>query len=221
MTTVVARAVLAPVLFGTGILCLAAGRLEQQSAQALRHMASMSFAEAVDAYDRLEEAAGVAVYLPVYGAGRLEEARARRAVATYWLSDYASLPLPSPDGAQTDTPDPDLMLAAANAAYRAAAEADRESGGMAKVLEAYAQVLERVPGHVDAAYNYELVARQLGGGAVPDEDAEAAAPTIHGTPGAPPEGADMGQFKVVIPKRGEERQEDSEAGAGRTRIRRG
>jgi len=46
-------------------------------------------------------------------------------------------------------------------------------------------------------------------------------PTLHGRPGAPPAKSDMSQFKIVIPKRGEERKDNPEAGKGGQKIRKG
>ena len=46
-------------------------------------------------------------------------------------------------------------------------------------------------------------------------------PTLHGFPGAPPKGTDMSQFKIVIPKRGEERKDNPEAGKGGAKVRKG
>src|SRR5262249_37054030 len=46
-------------------------------------------------------------------------------------------------------------------------------------------------------------------------------PTLHGYPGGPPKGTDMSQFKIVIPKRGEERKDNPEAGNGRATERKG
>jgi hypothetical protein len=48
-----------------------------------------------------------------------------------------------------------------------------------------------------------------------------AGPTLHGNPGAPPKGTDMSQFKIVIPKRGEERKDNPEAGKGGAKVRKG
>ena len=44
--------------------------------------------------------------------------------------------------------------------------------------------------------------------------------TIHGRPGAPPKESDLAQFKIVIPKRTEER-EDPNAGKGDVKTRKG
>ena len=44
---------------------------------------------------------------------------------------------------------------------------------------------------------------------------------MHGKPGGPPAAASMAQFKIVIPKRGEERKDDPQAGKGGAKIRKG
>ena len=46
-------------------------------------------------------------------------------------------------------------------------------------------------------------------------------PTLHGRPGGPPAATDMNQFKIVIPKRGEERKDAPDAGKGGQKIRKG
>ena len=54
-----------------------------------------------------------------------------------------------------------------------------------------------------------------------DESDLPAGPTLHGRPGAPPPAVDMNQFKIVIPKRGEERKDAPDAGKGGKKIRKG
>ena len=93
---------------------------------------------------------------------------------------------------------------------------------------------------MDAAYNYEYAirVRDVMNKTKPGAAAKAAAathaaappaqagdlpsgPTLHGRPGGPPPASDMSQFKIVIPKRGDERKENPEAGKGGTKVRRG
>ena len=90
------------------------------------------------------------------------------------------------------------------------------------------------PGNETAAWNYEFVSRVRAsfaqskqpvfpepatGGLVGDLPA---GPTLHGLPGAPPEGADMKQFKVVVPMRPDERKQLPQgASEGEQRKRRG
>src|SRR3954453_5641055 len=93
---------------------------------------------------------------------------------------------------------------------------------------------------MDAAFNYEYAIRtrdQLpkspapapksgakaaaAAGKVTDDSDLPAGPTLHGRPGAPPAAVDMNQFKIVIPKRGEERKDAPDAGKGGQKIRKG
>jgi hypothetical protein len=93
---------------------------------------------------------------------------------------------------------------------------------------------------MDAAYNYEYAIRAreaLVRGRGPltgksaaartavnaaDEEADLpAGPTLHGRPGGPPPATEMSQFKIVIPKRGEERKDAPDAGKGGQKIRKG
>jgi hypothetical protein len=93
----------------------------------------------------------------------------------------------------------------------------------------------------DASYNYEYAVRlrdMLAKARTTPAKAEAgraaqrlassgvtrdlpSGPTLHGNPGAPPKGTDMSQFKIVIPKRGEERKDNPEAGKGGAKVRKG
>jgi hypothetical protein len=58
-------------------------------------------------------------------------------------------------------------------------------------------------------------------GSLPAVDANAARPTIHGRPGGPPKNADMNQFKIVVPKRSDERDNNPEGGQGQEKVRKG
>ena len=46
-------------------------------------------------------------------------------------------------------------------------------------------------------------------------------PTVHGRPGGPPKGVSMSNFKIMVPKRGDEREESQDAGKGSLKIRKG
>src|SRR5258708_14384869 len=139
--------------------------------------------------------------------------------------------------------DPQLLLLAANSAFRGSqAEADRAAAlrRVDAVVKNYADVLRSSPANMEAAYNYEYAIRvrdvmnktKPGGATKAGAAAHAAAlpaqtgdlpsgPTLHGRPGGPPPASDMSQFKIVIPKRGDERKENPEAGKGGTKVRRG
>jgi len=144
--------------------------------------------------------------------------------------------------------DPQLLLLSANAAFRGSQmEADRATAlrRVDAVVKNYADVLRSNPGSQDAAYNFEYAIRvretlakaKPGPAAKPATQGAAAraasaaaptapgdlpsGPTLHGRPGGPPPASDMSQFKIVIPKRGDERKENPEAGKGGTKVRRG
>jgi hypothetical protein len=163
--------------------------------------------------------------IPGVGTSLLARLRAERAMAQYWSAEYAAIQPPHDPSGTLQGVDPTLLFAAANAAYRGTTSAQRNTDS---VMKAYTEVLKASPGHVDAAYNYEFLARKRAATAAAatrrgPTNAGALPPpmSIHGVQGAPPKGADMGQFRIVVPKRGEERKEDPEAGSGKARIRRG
>jgi hypothetical protein len=188
--------------------------------------------------------------VPMFGKAADADARDVRAAAGYWRSDYAAIaPQHDANGVITET-DPAILLLNANAAFRASqAAGDRldTARRLDNVVKSYAEVL-KAPAcgagdracdgrAMDAAFNYEyairtrdVLARQRGPAgakgapkvaARADETDLPAGPTLHGKPGAPPAAVDMNQFKVVIPKRGEERKDAPDAGKGGQKIRKG
>ena len=118
------------------------------------------------------------------------------------------------------------------------------------VVKSYAEVLKTEPAvqrrrpacetrAMDAAFNYEFTirardalaqrrgpaagkARRAQGGAEDGDESDLpAGPTLHGQPGGPPPATEMNQFKIVIPKRGDERKDAPDAGKGGQKIRKG
>lgn len=155
------------------------------------------------------------------------------ATAAYWLGRYGEV------SADTDDQDidADVLLTAANAEFR---EAQREIPGtvvqvLDGVLNAYASALKASPRHLDAAYNYEFVARyrdqvarSQGKGIKPPAVAAAAmagdlpsGPTIHGLPGAPPADAKMEELQMLAPMEYGDREAQPEATPGAKRERKG
>jgi hypothetical protein len=116
-------------------------------------------------------------------------------------------------------------------------------------LKSYADVLKKDPALVDAAYNYEFVSKlrdamvKVKTAAKPGAAAALVAQatkktghaegaplmvgdlpdglTFYGWPGAPPPNADMGQFKLHVPMRPEERKAGEDAGTGGPKQRKG
>ena len=188
--------------------------------------------------------------VPMVGKAAETDARHARAAAGYWRADYAAIaPQHDANGVITET-DPAILLLNANAAFRASTAAGDRVDTVRRletVVKSYAEVL-KAPAcgagdracdgrAIDAAFNYEYAIRtrdQLAKqrGAAPARSAAKTAartedtdlpsgPTLHGKRGAPPAAVDMNQFKIVIPKRGEERKDAPDAGKGGQKMRKG
>lgn len=158
------------------------------------------------------------------------------ATVSYWLGRYGEVT------ADTNDADADahVLRTVANAAFRGS-QREVLSGGAAVqrldgVLQAYASALKASPRDIEAAYNYEYVAR------VRDQVARApqgkplkpspppaiasagdlpAGPTIHGRPGAPPPDAKMEDLQMLAPMEYGDREAQPEATPGAKRERKG
>jgi hypothetical protein len=167
--------------------------------------------------------------------------RRHRATVSYWMVRYDSLAeIPMATG-QQQVNDPELLLVAANAAFRNSTPqvGDRKAAveRLDTVIQQYADVLRKDPGQTEAAFNYEFVSRMRDtlakGPARPSakdkkpEKAESVSvdlptgPTVHGRPGAPPEGTPMSDFKTITPMRYDEREEQMDPGRGKEIRRKG
>jgi hypothetical protein len=160
------------------------------------------------------------------------------ATTAYWLGRYDAV-IPGSDSEETGA---ELLLMAANAAFRSA-ERTPGSGPAAVqrldgVLNAYASALKAAGSEASskaAAYNYEYVARlrdqvarsQGKGAKAPAAPAAASAgdlpagPTIHGRPGAPPPDAKMEELQMLAPMEFGDREAQPEATPGGKRERKG
>ena len=227
-----------------------AGRTETRLADIHKQMATLQYADAQSAGSAVEQSQSLALErrVPMVGKAAETDARDTRAAAGYWRNDYAAIaPQHDANGVITET-DPAILLLNANAAFRAAtANGDRLDTvrRLDTVVKDYAEVLKAPACSAgdracdsrgnDAAFNYEyairtrdLLAKQKGPAAKTakaapkaDETDLPAGPTVHGKPGGPPPAVDMNQFKIVIPKRGEERKDAPDAGKGGQKIRKG
>ena len=238
MKSVVAPLVFAVVLALAGTGFWLAGQTETRLADAHKRLATLQYSEAAAASDQVEQSSGLERRLPVVGPQSELEVRDLRAEARYWRTDYASLaPQRDAAGSLIET-NPALQLVSANAAFRTTQQAaDRLDAArrLDTVVKTYADVLRNGGGQADAAYNYELAVRARDALAKPRAAPKAApkpqapvedtdlpeGPTLHGKPGGPPPAVNMNQFKIVIPKRGEERNDAPDAGKGGTKIRKG
>ena len=228
-----------------------AGRNETRLSDIHKQLATLQYADAQRTGSAVEQSGSLALErrVPMLGKAADTDARHARAAAGYWRTDYAAIaPAHDANGVITET-DPAILLLNANAAFRASqASGDRLDTvrRLDTVVKNYADVLkapacgagdQACEGRAaDAAFNYEFAIRTRDGlakqrgpagkaaaktaKAVEDTDLPAG-PTLHGRPGAPPAAVDMNQFKIVIPKRGEERKDAPDAGKGGQKIRKG
>jgi hypothetical protein len=158
------------------------------------------------------------------------------ATVDYWLGQYGGITADT-NNAEADA---HVLRTVANAAFRST-ERDPLAGPAAVqrldgVLQAYASALKASPRDVEAAYNYEYVARlrdQVArapqGKPLKPSPAPAAAmagdlpigPTIHGRPGAPPPEAKMEDLQMLAPMEYGDREAQPEATPGGKRERKG
>jgi hypothetical protein len=225
MKTVAGALILAVVLIVSGLVCLAEARVLRQAAAEQQRLATLRYA------DEEAEAGGPSLLnrltLP-FGTGQVVETQ--RASVTYWQARYEALtPLTGVTG-DRQASDPNVLMIAANATFRASHPEAASSGRAAVeqldgVMQAYGDVLRADPANVDAAYNYEFVARLRDviakGRPAPRarpaseialSDDLPAGPTLHGRPGGPPPEVAMKDFKTFSPLQTDERGDLMEVG---------
>lgn len=234
MKTTIVRLFIAVVLIAAASLSWSESRLAARVADAKQDLATFNH----DTIDALQPERTLSDYLP--GERRLlsDEIRIAKSSVAYWLGRYDAV------AADTDAgkADADILLAAANAAFR---DVQRNPGtGPAAVqrldgvLQAYASAMKASPRNRDAAYNYEFVAhvrdqvarlpqgksakigpitpaRPMFGGDLP------LGATIHGAPGAPPPDAKMEDLQMIAPMEYGDREAQPEATPGVKRERKG
>ena len=211
MKTSIIRGVIAVFLAIAGWLCWREARLVDRTADTRLALSLLRF-------DAVEPAAARWTLSDVMSSGTRSMAadeRLQLATSGYWRGRFAEVM----DIGREEI-DPDLLLVAANASFRASQrEGNPGQAGVQRldgVLQAYAAVLKAAPRHTEAAYNYEFVARTrdalaraAAGKARPDAVASIpsrgessdlpAGATLHGRPGAPPPEVKAEDFKIIAP----------------------
>jgi hypothetical protein len=241
MKSIAIPAVLTVLLAVAGVVFWTMGKAEQRLADAHREMAMLQYADASAESDATAASRPLVQRVAGFGGDEQLDARHLHATADYWQTRYTALePKRDAGGTITET-DPDVLMLAANAAFRLSqAETERTTvvRRLDSVVKSYAEVLKSPAASVDAAYNYEYAIRSrdalmkakpatakaaaaAAARAAGDETDLPTGPTLHGHPGGPPAKSDMAQFKIVIPKRGEERKDDPQAGKGNIKVRKG
>ena len=229
--TVLRHAAVAVLLALAGVVCWALGDAERRVASTEEQLATLNSSATTESSGRVSQSLA---RLPWVGGDLEAVARQDRAAGAYWQGDYAAL-APSPQSAgPASAQDPEVLFVAANAAYRAmdVDGADRQTVVQAldRLVKRYAEILQQ-SAHQDAAFNYEYLARLRDvtaksrgpvGSVKPDLTGSTGThPTIHGHVGGPPKGVEMQQFKVMVPKRSDERKEGMEPGKGAAKERKG
>ena len=225
MKTVILRLLTAVVLFIAAWLSWSEARLAARVADTRQQMATLQF----EVNDDLSPSASVSDYLPGDQGSLSGQVRRIRATVAYWSGGYDQV-----IEARSEEVDADVLLTAANAAFRAS-ERERRAPQAEQVqrldgvLQAYASVLKASPRHAEAAYNYEYVSRvrDLVASRVPGKTPQARAAvararlgdlpegnTIHGRPGGPPPEAKAEEFQVIAPMEYGDREAQPEATPG-------
>ncbi len=217
----------AAVLVAFGFACLAWGRLEQQLAVVAERHATLDYMGTDAVLMRAERIYGYASRIPFIGNGPLNEVRAEKAAAHYWLRDYGAIvPAQSDPIGALPTDGIELQFIVANAVYRRADMQARDLAGRLQAIDsgiaAQLAVLRNSTRNEDAAFNYEYLLKlraaltALKG--VP-RDGEEGGPekTTHGQPGGEPQETKPTTYKIHTPLESKEFQ-DQKAGeqAGKT-----
>src|SRR5438045_2767305 len=157
MKTFAGGLILALVLFAVGAISWSEARLTRQVAAAHQRLATLHYDE-----DSAIAENNLLNRLPLPGSSQ-NDLEQHKATVQYWLARYEVLmPLTGATGNQPAS-DPNVLFVAANAAFRASHPdtGDHKAAveRLDSVMQAYADVLRANPDQMDAAYNYEYVAR--------------------------------------------------------------
>jgi hypothetical protein len=236
MRSVIVGTILALVLFAVAAGSWSEARLTRRVADAHRRLATLHY----DPEDDIDSAVTVWNRLPWPAGANGSDVKRHRATVSYWLVRYDELSEMTLATGEQAVNDPSLLLVAANASFRNSAPqvGDRKAAveRLDAVIQEYAEVLRKDPTYADAAFNYEFVskmrdtlAKAPGRGSAKEKKAPPelvsvdlpTGPTVHGRPGAPPEGTEMSDFKTITPMRYDEREEQMDPGRGKEIRRKG
>jgi hypothetical protein len=213
----------------TGASLWAVGLLEREGVAAQERLFTLQFAATGDDVQAAPWWLAMAGRLP-FARDRRARAAEQQAAAQYWLREYDGLTKTIDKPGAVAALDPATLILAAHAAYRRIppdASGSDTIRRLSAVVDLYAEVLKRQPERIEAAFNFEFVARRrnaLAGGNGRDKSPATPIPggrSVHGDRGAEPPGLQESEFKVIVPKRSDERQEEREAGGSPPRPRKG
>jgi hypothetical protein len=229
MKSVLRPSILAVLLLLAGAVSWALGQAQDRAARLAVEIMTMDYKDVADGDKPPDRSIAYASRVPIAGDEVTGAVRNDQAIANYWLGRYEALTLQRDSGGALVEHDPQLLLVAANAAFRAneVDPADRQTAiqRLQTIGTYYADLLKSNPELFDAAYNYEVTARlrtalerSARAAAVPDDKNR---PAIHGQPGAPAKGAAPNKLNIIVPKSGDERTNSPEAGQGQQKVRKG
>jgi len=237
MKSVIGYLAVALALVVGGRVLFGASSLENRTADAQQALLTLRYGDLESSYEALKTEASDGALLPRVSQSLVASLREQQSTTRYWMASYGRLtPERDAAGALAES-DPILLELGAHAAYRTAQHAPDQAAAVKRIddiVRGYADVLRAKPGDENAAWNFEFVSRvratlqQSKQPVMPEPETTGLAgdlpigPTLHGAPGAPPEGTDMKQFKVVVPMRPDERKQLPQgASEGEQRKRRG
>ena len=227
---------LAVLLVVVGAAALIAGRFDRRMAIAQEDTEVLDFADPQADYALLEQDLAK---LPWKSTQTVAEIKRHRAELQYWQHDYATLAdiatAPAVQAGENGSTDPELLLIAANAAFRTVQRGPQDKASLMKnltmVIHAYSEALRAGNDRADAAYNYELAVRlreAVGAGKLKSMSGEfqgddKSEGSMHGDPGEPPKEMKVDQFEIRVPMDSKDMKnsQDQSAGTGQVRRRRG
>ncbi len=163
MKSIITPTILALVLLAAGSVCWTLGQAEDRVARVTTQVMTMGYKAVAEDAEPLDVPLTYAARVPLVGDDLGSAMRDDRASANYWLGRYEALTLQRDSGGALVEHDPQLLLFAANAAYRAnqLEPADRQTSiqRLQTIVTYYADLLKSHPDVFDAAYNYEFTAR--------------------------------------------------------------
>jgi hypothetical protein len=231
MKRVIGYVIAAALLAAAGAVCWVLGGAEQRVAEAHQALATLQYETVATSADDLDQSLRLVKSLPRVGGSMVSTVHEDQTTAEYWLARYNTLTTTRDAAGAVVESDPQVLIVAANAAYRSMnlASADRRASvrNLDGIIKSYAEVLKTADAPEDAAYNYEFLVRQRDtftrarGQASSPLATEAVHPSIHGHQGGPPKDVDKSTFQIIVPKQSEEREEELKQGTGEVRQRKG
>jgi hypothetical protein len=235
MKGVVGYLTLAALLIPAGVSLWALGFVERRTTHVQEQLLTLRYEAPASEYGMIDEWITFAGGLPGLRRIRADIAQ-QHATSQYWLRDFEPLARRADALRAPAELEPQLLMTAAQAAYRRVALDGSDPDAVKRldaILDLYGEIIKRDPQLIDAAYNFEFVARtrnavariRRGPARSPDQIRPPAMPrpgrTMHGDRGGVPPGLEAQEFKVIVPQPSDERQEQREAGSGTPRVRKG